>query len=102
MRIIVNNKALYAALEKLTDKNGLRIIRCDLIKQANKTAKLFGLVNQEHKYEFVICESSHDDCFVEGLTGRRWDWVMDICNQTSEQPIVFEVHPNVLNVIFQY
>ena len=33
---------------------------------------------------------------------RRWDWVKKLVSCADEQPIVLDIHENVVNVIFQY
>lgn len=33
---------------------------------------------------------------------KRWDWVKKLVSCADEQPIVLDIHENVVNVIFQY
>jgi hypothetical protein len=94
MKILLSSKSLAICLNKLdlelspmvrivTDGDTLTFIT------GSQSSDLFGI----HICGWVPMIKQHD---------RRWDWIKELVQKVSEQPIVLDIREEKVDVIFQY
>jgi hypothetical protein len=101
MKLLISTKVLHNGLDSFGE--GIRTIDQAVIDQRPSGVFYFVLCSATpfHRYDFE-CESLDKQCQQIYMEGRRWDWVLDLMGNVDEQPVVLDIHPKCVNVIFQY
>lgn len=95
MRLIASSKTLANQLAKIDFEK-------DNVNSVSIEGNTLWIHAQNHSVELFVEKSNIFFKSPLQQTGRRWDWVKQLVSSVEEQPIVLEIHENVVNVIFQY
>ena len=93
MKILISSKQLAVDLAKIDFENET------VIQVRGEGSNL--VINTDKQTIETWCEMLRFEPRVK-LENRRWDWVKSLVSNVEEQPIVLDIHENVVNVIFQY
>jgi len=93
MKILISSKQLAIDLAKIDFDN-------ETVMQVRGEGSNL-VINTDKQTIEIWCEMLQFEPRVK-QENRRWDWVKSLVSRVEEQPIVLDIHENVVNVIFKY
>lgn len=94
MNFLVSSKSLAVGLNKIALNNG------DFITGMAANGKEIIFYSKETSVSIMVEPLENDKMWP--VRDHRWDWVRDLMNSVSEQPVVITITPLNVNVTFQY
>ena len=94
MQILVSSKSLAACLNKIPFNEG------DFIKSIGANGKEIIFYSKTTSASVIVEPMENDRLWP--MQDHRWDWVKELLNLVSEQPVIITITPINVNVIFQY
>jgi len=95
MQILVSSKSLFNCLNKISFYDG------DFVTGINVNNGNELIIYTRQTSVSLIVEVI-GDTLLYPQEGKRWDWVRDLVSRVPEQPIILNLTPLNVNVIFQY
>jgi hypothetical protein len=94
MKILISSKELASNLNKIHFGK-------DRVKAVGAIANHFIIKTQEKTFD-ILLNNVIETGKMTDQSRCRWDWIRDLVNKVSEQPIVLEITKNRVDVIFQF
>ena len=94
MNFIVSSKSLAACLNKIPFDEG------DFIKSIGTNGKEIIFYSKTTSASVIVEPMENDRLWP--MREHRWDWVRNLMNTASEQPVIITITPLNVNVTFQY
>ena len=94
MNFLVSSKSLAICLNKIPFSEG------DFVTSIAANGKEIIFYSQQTSTSIMVEPMENDKLWP--MREHRWDWVQNLMNSVSEQPVIITITPLNVNVTFQY